>query len=545
MKKIHLPATPAAKSFRPAPAVDTQKDVSKQSLASQDQNTAENAVEDKNTEGSHHDFSRIPVFAEKGAFIQRKLNDANNSSAEGLDNENKPALENFLSADLSHVRVHNNPASHGASNAINANAYTTGNHIFLGGAANSMSPVQRKSLLAHEVVHTIQQKSLSAATVQAKSIVDSPSSVHEQEADSIAGAFVQSQNTEGYRSSALQMRSNMRISSVTNPVIQRKLTTSGGDWDTVKYEKVEPAKANGLRGAEITLKFTPNNKVDAELIGLTQTAKAIKNSKPWYIGDSTRKSHGIDAKNAKTINSSTKETDEGTHIDRVAPRNNPIYGSENLASGKTLEDTPLDNKLGTGTLNVGVNATYQLGYHYYAGKVLKERDAMMWDRPMQTQVAKNASNTFEVTALGLKGKQNGIYFGSIQWGWTTDSKGKHELIPLKVISEGVPSSSFMKAAELWNAGKTSKASKSKDTLDLPIVSPVQIYAGPYDDILDIPPVASISPATRVRRLPTTDKMNVYVEVLDGPSRGVRGYVSVFGKMPFTNVEEPTKSAPTK
>ena len=147
-----------------------------------------------------------------------------------------------------------------------------------------------------------------------------------------------------------------------------------------------------------------------------------------------------------------------------------------------------------------------------------------------------------MSALALKGNQVGTYYGSVQWGWRTDSKGTHDLIPLKVLSMGVPSQSFMKAAELWNKSKTSG---NKDTLDLPIIAAVHIYAGPYDDLLDIPPVASINPATRVRRLPTTDKMDVYVEVLEGPSRGVRGYVSIFGRMPFTNVEETTKSTPTK
>ena len=85
-----LPTTQAAKSFRPAPAVDTQKDVSKQSLATQEHNTAENTSVYKNTEGSHHDFSRISVFAEKQNFIQPKLTintpgDAYEQEADNID----------------------------------------------------------------------------------------------------------------------------------------------------------------------------------------------------------------------------------------------------------------------------------------------------------------------------------------------------------------------------------------------------------------------------------------------------------------------------
>src|SRR5690606_39791466 len=62
---------------------------------------------------------------------------------------------------------------------------------------------------------------------------------------------------------------------------------------------------------------------------------------------------------------------------------------------------------------------------------------------------------FETTALAIKGAQAGTYYGSIQWGWKTDNAGTHTKIPFQAVSEGVPSSSFLKAAELWNASTDS------------------------------------------------------------------------------------------
>eukprot|EP01034_Spumella_vulgaris_P009273 gene9273-11776_t len=143
------------------------------------------------------DQPAAPFFG--ASLIQRKLQEAQDSPSSGLDSETRPALEGFLNHDLSHVQVHNNSASHEASNHIQAKAYTTGSHIFMGSGTGSMSPIQRKALLAHEVVHTIQQKSIAPGTVQAKPEIGEANSSHEAEADNIAQAFVQSQAT-GYRS---------------------------------------------------------------------------------------------------------------------------------------------------------------------------------------------------------------------------------------------------------------------------------------------------------------------------------------------------------
>ena len=61
---------PVSKSVseQPSRTFEKGKDTSQKQ-----ENSHKNAVEDKNTEGSHHDFSRIPIFADKRTFIQPKL----------------------------------------------------------------------------------------------------------------------------------------------------------------------------------------------------------------------------------------------------------------------------------------------------------------------------------------------------------------------------------------------------------------------------------------------------------------------------------------
>ncbi len=328
-------------------------------------------------------------------------------------------------------------------------------------------------------------KALSSTAIQAKSTIDAPHSTHEKEADSIANAFTQSQNKE-YNSSALQMRSNMRITPITNPAIQRSVKTWGGEWDTTKYEKVIPATAGGGRGAEIELNFQPGNMVNAELIGLIQTTKAINQGKVTYIGDPTRESHGIKSANAIEIDKTTKETDEGTHIDQVGYNRNPLYAVEGAPNAdKNLSDTlPVAGDV------TKSNSFGRHGFRYKDGEGnLKEQDAFLYDRPLQLNVDKDSSNIFEVAALAIKGNQNGIYYGSIQWGWRTDSKGNHDLMPLKAVSQAIPTSSFLKAGELWNSGQTSTP---EDTLDL-ITKDVKVTTKQiYEDITpSAPPIMSI------------------------------------------------------
>ncbi|MEO8108816.1 MAG: DUF4157 domain-containing protein [Ginsengibacter sp.] len=504
--------------------------------------------EDRDSKTSlSHNFTNIPVhpkaFIEHSAGeadkensqdelhdvlpLQSKLQRAHQSSSEGFDESLRPALENFLSADLSQVKVHNNPATHIASHMVNALAYTAGNHIFLGKEVSAMPAIQQKSLLTHEAVHSLQQKSFSPSSIQTDTPIGAPDNKYEKEADNIAGAFTNSGHND-YKSSALQMRSNMRISSLTAPELQRVEKTWGGEWDTTKYQKIVPAKAAGSRGAEIVLEFKPGNAVDAEMIGLIQTSKAVNRGKVSFIGDKTRKAHGIKAADAKEIDSATHETDEGTHIDQAGYNRNPLYAAE----GAPVADTNLGDTLPVAGDVTKSNTWGRHGFHFKdaAGK-LNEQSAILKDTPAQNNVAKNSSNVFEVTALAIKGKQAGTYYGSVQWGWRTDAAGTHDLIPLKSISQGTPSPSLIKAAEIWNKGKTSK---NKDTLDLPI--PVPIFSGPFDEIFDIPPRARVERTARVKIIDDSDIIQTLVEVLSGPNTGARGYVNTIGGNPFTNTE---------
>ena len=240
--------------------------------------------------------------------------------------------------------------------------------------------------------------------------------------------------------------------------LQRAVTTSGGEWDTDRYDLLQDKDqdgrpvdvALGSRGVDMALRFKPANTVDAELIGLTQSVQAFVNNKPKLTpAASTR---AIPSKDAVPINTGKGETDEGTAIDRASGFNNPIYAVKNQKSG-SLDDN--DTSKGWG----------QNGFHFTAGKAAKQQDATLIDTPMRFDAQKDSRHIFETTALATKGVQAGTYYGSVRWGWRTDDKGTFTKLPLEKVSDGVPSSTFLKAAGIWNPGKSSTGAEN---VDLPI-----------------------------------------------------------------------------
>lgn len=70
-------------------------------------------------------------------------------------------------ADLSRIRIHTDALAAESSRAVNALAYTVGNHIVFGTGSYAPTTVAGKRLLAHELAHTIQQGGPSAVVQRA------------------------------------------------------------------------------------------------------------------------------------------------------------------------------------------------------------------------------------------------------------------------------------------------------------------------------------------------------------------------------------------
>lgn len=98
-------------------------------------------------------------------------------------------IERATGADLSGVRVHTGPEAADAAAAVDAKAYTLGQNVHFGADQYQPGTPAGQELLAHELVHTVQQSG--GAVRQNKSVtVSSPGDAAEREADHIAAAVL-------------------------------------------------------------------------------------------------------------------------------------------------------------------------------------------------------------------------------------------------------------------------------------------------------------------------------------------------------------------
>jgi hypothetical protein len=130
-----------------------------------------------------------------------------------LPAELRVMLERALGVSLAGVRLHDDAAAHAAAAAIGARAYAVGQDIHFAQGAFAPYDAEGRRLIAHEVAHTVQQKSAAApalpnpaagepfklqagspwGSVQGKLAVSQPGDAAEVEADRFADAFVAGQ----------------------------------------------------------------------------------------------------------------------------------------------------------------------------------------------------------------------------------------------------------------------------------------------------------------------------------------------------------------
>jgi Domain of unknown function (DUF4157) len=78
------------------------------------------------------------------------------SPGQPLDAPMRAFMEPRFGRDFGHVRVHTGAQAAEAARAINAVAYTLGNHVVLGSAPFTPGTREQKAVLAHELAHVIQ-----------------------------------------------------------------------------------------------------------------------------------------------------------------------------------------------------------------------------------------------------------------------------------------------------------------------------------------------------------------------------------------------------
>ncbi|WP_247729528.1 DUF4157 domain-containing protein [Halovivax limisalsi] len=127
------------------------------------------------------------------AGVPSSVRDVVSSPGTGLDGDVKAGLEDRLGQSLDHVQVHTGPKAQEACQEVNARAFAVGNHIAFGPGEYDPGSPEGQHLIAHEVVHTLQQPD-AAISMMPKTQVEmevDPDPAAEREADDVASQVMQ------------------------------------------------------------------------------------------------------------------------------------------------------------------------------------------------------------------------------------------------------------------------------------------------------------------------------------------------------------------
>lgn len=91
------------------------------------------------------------------ALAPRIVHEVLDSPGQSLEATTRTYFEQRFGRDFSRIRVHQNSRAAESAHAVQAEAYTVGRHVVLGGAYRTGTEAGRR-LLAHELVHTLQQE---------------------------------------------------------------------------------------------------------------------------------------------------------------------------------------------------------------------------------------------------------------------------------------------------------------------------------------------------------------------------------------------------
>lgn len=98
--------------------------------------------------------------------ISDSVEQALQTQGQPLDVPTRAFMEQRFGLDFGKVRIHNDAVAHRSAKEINALAYTHGNHVVFGEGQHRPGSHDGRSLLAHELVHVVQQGAATNSVVQ-------------------------------------------------------------------------------------------------------------------------------------------------------------------------------------------------------------------------------------------------------------------------------------------------------------------------------------------------------------------------------------------
>jgi Domain of unknown function (DUF4157) len=111
-------------------------------------------------------LQRLPIHQESSSSAPGIVEQVQHSAGRPLDPATRTFFEPRIGQDLGHIRVDTDQEASDSAHSIHALAYTVGRDIAFAQGRYSPHTDEGKRLLAHELVHTVQQSSRASSVVQ-------------------------------------------------------------------------------------------------------------------------------------------------------------------------------------------------------------------------------------------------------------------------------------------------------------------------------------------------------------------------------------------
>jgi hypothetical protein len=122
--------------------------------------------------------------------IEARIN-AIRGGGQPLPGSTRAFFEPRFGQDFSQVRLHTDTRAAESARAVNARAFTTGRDVVFGAGQYAPGTSEGRRLMAHELVHVVQQEHLSLPSINTNELDKEPTgSKNEQEADQLAKQFL-------------------------------------------------------------------------------------------------------------------------------------------------------------------------------------------------------------------------------------------------------------------------------------------------------------------------------------------------------------------
>lgn len=149
------------------------------------------------------------------------VDEALQSPSHPLERDTRTFMESHLEHNFSNVRIHSGNHAAQAAQVVQARAFTVGQDVVLGANEATTGSPQYQHLIAHELVHTLQQRSGIPAHLSLHPVISMPTDPAEIEAEAIATAVVD----KGHIGAAItkQVPAKVSVSTGVQPgLIQRQ-----------------------------------------------------------------------------------------------------------------------------------------------------------------------------------------------------------------------------------------------------------------------------------------------------------------------------------